>query len=165
VVLGIEEGRRAGRAVATGIAEEPEVADHRPPAMRLWDDVVDLYPEPRPADAAGVDLPLAASTIPFPDLALHGGGDVVGVGRVLGVGRHGPWLLDEGRVLGAPGEEEVEAGGKDGLGVGHGVGECEPRVLQLLQEGPGDGEVQAGLGRCERLDLEAARRRRLQLER
>jgi hypothetical protein len=67
-----------------------------------------------------------------------------------------PGLLDERLVLRVAGQEQVEAGGEDTLfgRAGHRVRKREPGRLELLEEGGGHRDVDAGLGGGEWLDAE-----------
>ena len=72
----VSEGlpRRQG---VVGVADDPEVVDRLAAPARPRDDVVELQPVRRAADAARVERPRAAAAVARPDRAEDGGGDVL----------------------------------------------------------------------------------------
>jgi hypothetical protein len=112
--------------------------------------VIELDAERGAADPAGVEFPLAATPVAFPDGPPHVSGDAVGSGRR----RLAPGLVRERLPLGVALEEQVEPGLEDLLRAGSGVrvGQGGAGGLELLQELPGDGDVETARIRGHRLD-------------
>jgi hypothetical protein len=112
--------------------------------------VIELQALRRPADPAGLERPLALPRVTRPDLALHGGGDVVRTGRA----RRRPGLLDDSLRLRVLLEQEVERDLEDVLGPAawNRVRQGVARGVELLQEAPRDRHVQPMQLRRERLD-------------
>jgi len=103
--------------------------------------VVELDPAGGAADPATAQLPLAAPAVAEHHGSLHVRRDGVALrGR-----RRLPGRLDEPFPLRAPREEEVEPGLEDVLHARArpGVGQSIPRGVELPEEEPGDGHVEA----------------------
>ena len=133
-------------------AQKPNVLDRRRAAQGLRPPVVELDAAPRPADAAGMEFPLAAAAVAEPDGALHLGREG---GRLRGPALLAR-LLDEPLPLRVLAEEEVETGLEELLGAGGRVrvGECVPRRVELVEEASGDVEVEPPEVGTERFDAD-----------
>ena len=113
-------------------AQKANGLDRRRAAQGLRPPVVVLDPAPRSADAAGMEMPLAAAAVAEPDGALHLGREVVRLRGPALLAR----LLDEPLPLRVPGKDEIEPDLEELLGAGARVrvGERIARRVDLLEK-------------------------------
>ena len=142
----------ARREVVVDPAEQPAVVHGGRASEAPRDDVVELNPSRRAADAAAVERPGAPAVVPPPDCAAHRGGNVVRSRRAR-IGLRFRHLAPPPRLLL---EEQVERGLEDltGRGFRLRVGLAGPGAVQLGDELLRDGDVDPAELEGERLGHE-----------